>query len=150
MLCLARTVHLSCTEPNTVSKQTKRRFHITHVIWQFDQVHPKWFSKPVVRLAQTVHLSCFKISTISKRTETRFQMADITYLFHRMHPKQFLSLCYVRHKPSSCLAPTLTPPPNRPKQGSTWPTSPRNSIGCVQNDFWTYGMFGAKYAPILR
>jgi hypothetical protein len=28
--------------------------------------------------------------------------------------------------------------------------APKNSIGCVQNDFWAYGMFGANFAPILH
>jgi hypothetical protein len=64
--------------------------------------------------------------------------------------KQFLSLWYVWHKPFTYLAPTLTLSPNAPKRNSTWPTSPRSSIGCVQNNFWAYGMFGANHAPILR
>ena len=29
-------------------------------------------------------------------------------------------------------------------------TSPRSTIGCVQNDFRAYGMFGANHAPILH
>jgi hypothetical protein len=28
---LAQIVHLSCTDTNTISKQTKMRFHMTHV-----------------------------------------------------------------------------------------------------------------------
>jgi hypothetical protein len=31
MICLAQTMHLSCTDINTVSKQTEVRFHMTHV-----------------------------------------------------------------------------------------------------------------------
>jgi hypothetical protein len=27
--------------------------------------------------------------------------------------------------------------------------SPRSSIGCVQDEFWAYGMLGTNYAPIL-
>ena len=30
------------------------------------------------------------------------------------------------------------------------PLSPRSTIRCVQNDFRTYGMFGANRAPILH
>jgi hypothetical protein len=41
MVCLALTVHLSSTDTNTVSKQTETRFHMTHVIYQFDRVRPK-------------------------------------------------------------------------------------------------------------
>jgi hypothetical protein len=36
------------------------------------------------------------------------------------------------------------------KRDSTWPTSSGSSIGCVQNDFWAYGTFGAYCAPILN
>jgi hypothetical protein len=39
---------------------------------------------------------------------------------------------------------------NGPKRDSLWPMSPRSSIGCVQNDFWAYGTFAAKRAPILN
>jgi hypothetical protein len=72
----------------------------------------KMISDPMVYLVQTMHLSGARVS-----------------------PKQFLSLWYVRRKPCSYLAPTLTTSPNRLKWDSTWSTSPRNSIGCVQNYF---------------
>ena len=35
-------------------------------------------------------------------------------------------------------------------QGTTWASSPRSTIWCIQNDFWAYGTFGANRAPILR
>jgi hypothetical protein len=38
----------------------------------------------------------------------------------------------------------------RTEQDSTWPTSPRSCIWCVQNIFWANGTFGANRAPILR
>jgi hypothetical protein len=31
MVCLAQTVHLSCTDPNTISKRTEMRFDLTHI-----------------------------------------------------------------------------------------------------------------------
>jgi hypothetical protein len=31
MICLAQTVHLCCTNTNTVSKRTELRFHMTHI-----------------------------------------------------------------------------------------------------------------------
>jgi hypothetical protein len=59
--------------------------------------------------------------------------------------------------PVVCLAQTmfylalrLTLSPNGPKQVSTGPTSRRSTIRCAQNDFRSYGMFGANRAPILR
>jgi hypothetical protein len=57
----------------------------------------------MVCLAQTVHLSCTDTNTVSKRTKTRFHMTH----------------------------------------------SPRSSIGCVQDDFQAYGMFGTNGTPIL-
>ena len=102
----------------------------------------KTIFKPMVRSAQTVHLSCVYISTISKRTESSFRFSLVTKQYHRVCPKQFLSLWYVWCKPCSY--------PNGPKQDSTWPMSPRSSIGCVQNDFRAYGMFSANHTPILR
>jgi hypothetical protein len=53
-----------------------------------------------------------------------------------MHQKQFLSLWYVWRKPCTYHAPTLTLSPNGKKRDSTYPTSSRSSIGCVQNNFW--------------
>jgi hypothetical protein len=67
-----------------------------------------------------------------------------------MRSKWFLSLCYIWRKPCSYLAPTRTLSPKGPKWDSTWPMSPRSSIGCVQNDFRAYGTFSANRAPILR
>jgi hypothetical protein len=35
------------------------------------------------------------------------------------------------------------------KQIFIWASSPRSTIGCVQNDFWVYGMFSTNRAHIL-
>jgi hypothetical protein len=78
-------------------------------------------------------------NTISKRIEMRFYMTHVTLEFHRVHPNQFLRIWYVWCKLWIYLAPILTLSPNGPKRDSTWPTSPRSSIGCIQNDFWAYG-----------
>jgi hypothetical protein len=43
MVCLAQTVHLPCTNTNTVSKHTKTRFDMTDVTLEFHRVRPKWF-----------------------------------------------------------------------------------------------------------
>jgi hypothetical protein len=70
MVRLAQTVYLSCIDTNTVSKQTKMRFHMTHVTLKYHQV--RLISDPVVCSVQTMHLSCVKICNISKQTETSF------------------------------------------------------------------------------
>ena len=94
----------------------------------------KMISEAMLRLTQTVHLSCVKISNISKQTKMSFHLSLVTE-YHREHPKWFLSLWYVWCKPCTYLAPTLTLSPNRPKWDSTWPTSSRSTIMCIQNDF---------------
>jgi hypothetical protein len=70
-----------------------------------------------------------------KLTETRFYMTDVTLEFCRVRPNWFLRLWYVWCKLWIYLAPILTLFPNGPKRDSTWHTSPRSSIGCIQNDF---------------
>jgi hypothetical protein len=37
----------------------------------------------------------------------------------------------------------------RTERRSTWASSPRSTIVCIQNDFWAYGIFGASRASIL-
>jgi hypothetical protein len=43
MVHLAQTMHLSCTETNTISKRIEARFYMTHITMDFHQVSPKWF-----------------------------------------------------------------------------------------------------------
>jgi hypothetical protein len=100
--------------------------------------------------AQTVHLSYINISTISKRTESSFHMSIITLEYHRVCPKQFLSQWYIWRKPCTYLASRLPLSPNGLRRASTWPSSTRSTIGCVQNDFWAYEMSGANHAPIWQ
>jgi hypothetical protein len=40
---LAQTVHLACTETNTVSKQTETSFHLSLVTQEYHLVVPKQF-----------------------------------------------------------------------------------------------------------
>jgi hypothetical protein len=39
----AQTVHLSCTETNTISKWTETSFHLTYITYEYHPVCPKWF-----------------------------------------------------------------------------------------------------------
>jgi hypothetical protein len=195
MVRLVQTVDLSCTDTNTISKETETRFYMTHITLEFHWVCPKWFlrlryvwhkpytyvesrlalypngpkrasiwaSSPrstircvqiiyeaMVHLPRTVHLSCTETNTVSKRTETSFHLSLVTQEYHLVHPKQFLGLRYVWRKPCTYHAPKLTLSPKGPKGDSTWPTSPWSSIGCVQNDLWGYGTFGANHGSILH
>jgi hypothetical protein len=103
----------------------------------------------VVCSAQNQASIYVKISTISKRTEMRFHMTQVTLVFYRVCPKRFLRLWYIQRKPCTYLALRIALSPNEPKRASTWASSPRSTIRCVQNDFWGYGMFGKNRALIL-
>jgi hypothetical protein len=146
MVHSAQTVHLSCTDANSVSNQTKTIPHDPRYL-ELPSGASKTISEPMVHLAQPVHLTCVKISTISKQTETSFHFNLVTLEYHRVRPKRLQS---VWRKPCNYLALTLTPSPNRPKQDLTWPTSPKGSIRCVQNDFHAYGTFSPNRPPILH
>jgi hypothetical protein len=101
-------------------------------------------SKPTVRSTQTMYLSCINISTISKQAETSFHLNLVTYRYHQVRPKWFLNLWYIYRKPCTYLALKLTRSPNGKKWDSTWPTSLRSFIGCVQNDGRANGTFDAN------
>jgi hypothetical protein len=96
-------------------------------------------SDPMVCWAQTMHLSGIKTVSISKQNEIWFYMTHVTKQFHRVRPKQFPRQWYVRRKPHTYLASRLALSPNEPKRVSTWASSPRSTIGCIQNDFYAYG-----------
>jgi hypothetical protein len=87
--------NLSCTDPNTISKQAETRIHMIPGTREFHRVHPKRFSILWVCSVQTVQLSCIKISTIPKWTKSSFQLSVITKEYHQVRPKWFMSLWYV-------------------------------------------------------
>jgi hypothetical protein len=73
-----QTMHLSCVEINTISKQTETSF-------PFDPHHlggpsgaANKISVPTVHLGQIVHLSDIEINTVSKWSEASFQLTHIT------------------------------------------------------------------------
>jgi hypothetical protein len=125
--------------------QTDRN-EISHDLGHLDFLSgvSKAILEPVVRSAQTVHLSCIKNSTISKWTKTSIHLSLVTLEYHRVRSKRFLWLWNVWRKRCTYLAPILTLSLNGLKWDFTWPTSPRCSIGCVQNDFWACDMFIAN------
>jgi hypothetical protein len=109
----------------------------------------KTIFEPTVCLAQTMQLSCTDTNTISKWTKTRFDMTHVTLEFHRVRPRQFLMLWYVWHKPCTYLALRLALSSNGLNRASTWDSSPRSIIRCIQNDFSACGTFDAKPCTYL-
>jgi hypothetical protein len=94
--------------------------------------------------------SCTYLALILHCFQTDRKKIHVTSEFHRERPKQLPSLWYIRRKQCTYLASRLALSPNRLKWGSTCTSSPRSTIRCVQNDYWSYGMFGANHAPILH
>jgi hypothetical protein len=92
MVCSLETVHLSCTDNNTIS--TDR-----------------------TELHQT--LISTDANNVSKQIETRFHMTHITKEFHRVPQIMFLSLRYVQRKTCNNLASRVAISPNGPNQAST-------------------------------
>jgi hypothetical protein len=39
---------------------------------------------------------------------------------------------------------------NELNQASTWASSHRSTVECIQNDFWAYGMISTSRTPILN
>jgi hypothetical protein len=142
----AQTVHLYCNDTDTISKWTEIRFHMTH---------------PPRSSIGCIQDDCWAYGTLGTNCapilcqEWHYLQTDSNEL--PLEPRNlevpsvasnfFLSLWYIRRKPSYYLALTLTLSPNRTERDSIWPTSPRSSIGCIQNDFPAYGRFGATHAP---
>jgi hypothetical protein len=130
MVCSVQTMHLSCTDTNTISKWTKTRFHTAHITYEYHRVHLNpfmslWYvqCKPPSRLAlfpngpnrappDPRHLGV--PSGTSKMIEMRFHMTHLTLEFHRVPPILFLSEWYVQRKPCTSLASRVALSANRP------------------------------------
>jgi hypothetical protein len=78
MVRLAQTVHLSCTETNTISKKDQKEILHDACHLGVSSGASKTVSEAMVRLRQTVDPSCTETNTISKWTKMRFYMTYIT------------------------------------------------------------------------
>jgi hypothetical protein len=109
----------------------------------------KTIFEPMVHLAKLCTYLVLTLTLSLNRLKQDSTWPTSPKSFHRVRPKWF-SNRYVRRIPSNYLASRLALSPNGPKQAFTWDSWPWTTIGCVQNDFRTYGMFGANRATILR
>jgi hypothetical protein len=142
-------MHLSCTDTNTVFKWTKTRFHMTHVTLEFQQVRPKWF----LRLWYIRHKPCTYLAS----RLALYQMNWIKHPVELCHLGVQSGASKTISDPTVCSAQTMhlscvkiSTISNELNQASSWASSPRSTIGCVQNDFWAYGIFSTNHAPILH
>jgi hypothetical protein len=150
MVRLAQTVQRF--KISTISKRNETSIHLSLVPKEYHWVRPKWFlslcyiwHKPCTYLALTLILSPNEL-----KQNSTWPTSPSPGNFHWVRPKWFLSPWYVRGKACTYLASRLALSPNGRNRASTWASSPRSITRCVQNDFWTYGMFGANRATILH
>jgi hypothetical protein len=148
-VCLAQTTHLSCRHQHYLPIDQNKIPHDPRHLGVLSGAS-KMISEVMFHLAQIMLLSCIKISTIFEQSELSFHLSLITEEYHRVRLKLLLSLWYVRCKSCTNLASRLALSPNELNQASTWASSPRSSIRCVQHNFRAYGTFGANCATILH
>ena len=141
--CLEQTVHLSCTNTNTISKRTETRFHLSLIIGCVQND----FWAYVTFVTNRPHiLHKYEHYIQMDRNEIPLEPRHLGVLWCAV--KMISEPCLQQTVHLSCTnANTIS---KRMKTRSTWALSPRSSIGCVQNDFRDQGTFGAKLAIILR
>jgi hypothetical protein len=113
MVRLSQSMHLSCTDTNTVSKSKEERFPITHVTKVFHRVRLKRF----MSLWYVQRKLCTNLGSRLALSPNRpsFHLSLVTLVYHRVPSKWFLSRWYVWRKLCTYLAPTPTLNPNRKK-----------------------------------
>jgi hypothetical protein len=130
MVCSVQTVHLSCTDTNTVPKWTKMRFHTAHVTYEYHRVRLELFMsmwyvqcKPCTYLAS--RLALFPNGPNRAPPDARHlgvpSGASKTIYEPMVRSVQTVHLSCVKISTIS----------KRTEQSSTRPSSPRSTIGCV-------------------
>ena len=136
-----QTVHLSFVKTETF-------YHLSFVTYEYHRVCPKWclslcyvWHKPWSYLALTLRPSPNGSNEIphDPRHLCVPSGAPKTISEPMVRLAQTVQLSYINTNTIS----------KRTERDSTWPTSPRSSIRCVQSDFWALGTFIANRAPML-
>jgi hypothetical protein len=128
-------MHISCTNTNTNTLNgLTMRFHMTQLTLEFHRVRLKWFPSPwYIRYKSCTYLASRLVVSPngSNRASTwAYHLGELSVVFKTTsNPMVRLAQQFTN------LAPILTLSLNRLKWDSTWPTSPRCSIRCVQNIF---------------
>jgi hypothetical protein len=126
-------MHLSCTDIEHCLQMERREIphdprHLGVLLGTF-----KIISEPMVRSTQTVHYLASRLALSPNGLS--FHLSLLTSEYHQVHPKRFVSRWYIWSKLYTYLAPTLTLSLNGKKRSSTWPTSPRSSMGAPKMIF---------------
>jgi hypothetical protein len=105
--------------------------------------------EPIVRLAQTMRLSCIHSHCLQMdRNEIQHDPCRLGVSLGAS--KMIFEPGYVWRKPCTYFVSRLALSPHGLKQASTRASSPRSTIGCIQNDSWAYGTFSTNGVPILH
>jgi hypothetical protein len=135
MVRSVQTMHLYCIDTNAVSKRTKMletetRFHMTHSPRRCVQ-HDFWADGRFdTNRAPFFRQNYHYVQTDSNVLPLKRHHLGVSSVASKTNYEPIVCLA----KPCTYIALTLRLSPNGPKQDSTCP-SPRNSIGCVQDDF---------------
>ena len=92
MVHQAQTVYLSCTETNTISKETEVRFYMTHVIQEFYWVLPNIFRSIWYVPCNSCTYLASRLALSPNKSKLSFHLSPFAQEYHRVHPKWFLSL----------------------------------------------------------
>jgi hypothetical protein len=101
-------------------------------------------SEPKVCLAQTVHLSC--IQTDCNEIPHDPHYVGVSSGASKMISEHIVCSAQTMHLPCVNISTIF----KRTETSFQLSLEPRSTIGCVHNDFWAYGMFGANRAHILH
>jgi hypothetical protein len=143
---LAQTMHLYCTDTNTVSKWTKMRFHMTHsprssigCVQHDFQADGTFDSNRSPLLRQYYHC----LQTDSKKLPLEARLLRVSSGASKMISKPMVHLAQTVHL--YCTDTSTTSKYTKTRFHMThWP---RSSIKCVQDDFWSDGTFDTSHAP---
>ena len=145
MVRLGHTVHLSYTKTNTISKRTER-----------DSTWPLSTRSSIGCILNDIWAygtfgTNYALTLTPSPNGPNEIPHDPRHLGVPSGASKMISEPMVRLAQTVHLSYTKTNTiSERTERDSTWPMSTRISIGCVLNDIWAYGTFGANRALILH
>jgi hypothetical protein len=130
LVCSVQTVHLSCTDTNTISKWSKTRFHMAHVTYEYHRVLLKLFMslwyvqcKPCTYLASM--LALFPNGP-NRAPPDHHHLGVPSGVSKTIYEPMLRSVPTVH---LSCIKMSIVS--KRTEQSSTRPSSPRSTTGCI-------------------
>jgi hypothetical protein len=149
MVHSAQTVHLYCTDTNTISKRTETRFHLTHssrtLIWcvQDDfRAYGTSGTNHAPILCQDYHY----LQTDSNKVRLEPNDLGVSLGSSKTNSEPMVHSAQTVH-----LYCTDTNTVSKQTKTRFYTTHlPRSSIRCILDDFHAYGTFDTNSAPILR